>query len=149
MPIQSFLWGFVTTTHNSKGGRPKGLIRYNHVESGAYATPDHLGDVLESWRHHNPGNAMRVDKTIQRYLRQLGLTADHTRYNEVRNLAVLQASRDMLLTKILDMDFTRNVRDPYTGNIIRQRPADQFRRLEALDDEIHARIVKLGLLIIK
>jgi hypothetical protein len=133
--------------HNSKGGRPKGLIRYNHVESGAYATPDHLGDILESWRHHNPCNAMRVDETIQRYLRQLGWTADHTRYNEVMNLVVLQTSRNMLLKKILDMDFTRNVRDPCTGNITRQRPADQFRRLEELDDEIQARLEKLGLLI--
>jgi hypothetical protein len=48
--------------------------------------------------------------------------------------------------KIAEQDFTRSVHDPVTGYEIRQRPADQFARLEAIDTEIQQRLTTLGLL---
>lgn len=48
--------------------------------------------------------------------------------------------------KIAEQDFTRTVHDPVTGYEIKQRPADQFARLEAIDTEIQQRLTALGLL---
>ena len=129
-----------------KVGRPKGIVRRTNIGSGAYIKNEHLGDVIPFWEKHNPAMAIQVKEIIQNYLHALGWGEEHERYNEIRDLAIRTISRNALLNKIFEKDFTRNVRDPVTGKVVRQRVADQFKRLEAIDDEIQARIRNLGLL---
>lgn len=136
------------TSDNKRGrGRPTGLgPRRTNVSHGAYTDP---GEAYQFWKKHNPGLAGRVDDHIRRHLRALGWDEKHPRYKEVRDLAIRTVSRGMLLMKIIDKDFARIVRDPKTGQEVKQRPADQFARLEELDDEIKIGLEKLGLLKLK
>lgn len=136
-----------TTEHNlpggkHPGGRPKGIVRRTCIVHGAYSKD--LGDVLASWKKKQPGAAARVDEIITKYLRALGWTPEHEQYNEVRDLSIQTVSRGMFFMKILEMDYTRHLKD-HTGVEIKERPCDQLTRLETLDTEIQARIVKLGL----
>lgn len=133
---------------NKRGrGRPTGLgPRRTNVSHGAYTDP---GEAYQFWKKHNPGLAGRVNDHICRHLRALGWDEKHPRYQEVRDLAIRTVSRGMLLMKIIDRDFMRMVRDPKTGQEVMQRPADQFVRLEELDDEIKTGLEKLGLLKLK
>jgi hypothetical protein len=131
-------------SQTNRGGRPKGVIRRTHVTSGAYSKD--LGDVLAFWYKHNPGTAAHVEEIITKYLRHLGWDASHFRQPEVRDLAVRTVSRGILFMKILEDDYTRKVKDPATRVIIKERPADQFTRLEEIDQDIQSRIAKLGLL---
>lgn len=129
-----------------KVGRPKGIIRRTNIGSGAYVKSEHLAEVLLFWVKHKPEMATKAKEIIQSYLCALGWDDGHERYNEVRDLAIRTISRSELLNKIFEKDFTRNVRNPVTGNVIKQRQADQIKRIEAIDDEILARIKRLGLL---
>lgn len=129
-----------------KVGRPKGIVRRTNIGSGAYVKNEHLGDVIAFWEKHDTTRATQVNEIIQNYLRALGWDEGHERYNEVRDVAIRTISRSELLNKIFEKDFTRNVKDPVTGKVIKQKPADQFKRIEVLDDEIQARIRRLGLL---
>lgn len=126
------------------GGTPKGTIRKNSTTSGAYSNDP--GYTLLVWRRKNPGTAAHADELIASHLRFLKWDAAHPRFNEVRDLAVLTISRGMLFMKILEMDYTRKVKNPVTGVTIKERAADQLRRLEELDINIQDRIVNLGLL---
>lgn len=144
--VLPFLGGFVTTKHKNRGGRPKGIMRCTCVRHGAYTGTERIGDVLTFWKKHKPGMAARVGSIIQKYTRALGWSADHERCKEIRDLAILTVSRSALFMIVVNADFTRTVKDPTTGKPIRQRPAEQFRRLEELDEEIQARLEKLGLL---
>ncbi|MFA4957274.1 MAG: hypothetical protein WC556_09935 [Candidatus Methanoperedens sp.] len=121
----------------NRGGR-------NHITSGAYS--ENLEDVFRYWEVHNPGTAAHVEEIITKYLRGLKWNADHPRYIEVRDLAIRTVSRGILFMKILEDDYTRKVKAPVTGVFIKERPADQFTRLEEIDQEIQSRIAKLGLL---
>jgi len=132
------------TERKNPGGRPKGIVRRTHVSSGAYS--ENLGDVLAFWKKHNPGTAAHVEEIITKYLRGLKWNVDHPRYIEVRDLAIRTVSRGILFMKILEDDYTRKVKDPATGVVIKERPADQFTRLEEIDQEIQSRIAKLELL---
>ncbi len=116
------------------------------VRHGGYAAPEHRGAILEAWKKNNPKIAIYVEELIQRYLRELGWDAGHDRFNEVRDVAIMAVSRSALFMKILEVDFTRDVNNPKTGEVIYQRPADEFRRLEELDIEIQERLHALGLL---
>lgn len=138
-----FLRGFVTTEHKHPGGRPKGIIRRNCITHGAYSKD--FGDVLSYWRKKYPGNAARVEEIITSFLSRLGWKADHERYIEVRDVAILTVSRGALLVKVLDVGFTRTVKDPDTGARIKDRPADQLTRLLEMDVDIDSRMKKLGL----
>jgi hypothetical protein len=95
------------------GGTPKGTIRKNSTTSGAYSNDP--GYTLLVWRRKNPGNAAHADELIARHLRFLKWDAAHPRFNEVRDLVVLTISRSMLFMKILEMDYTRKVKDPIGG----------------------------------
>lgn len=129
-----------------KAGRHPGIVRRTHITSAAYIKNEHLGDVIPFWEKKNPAMATHAKEIIQSYLCALGWDDGHERYNEVRDLAIRTISRSELLNKIFEKDFTRNVRNPVTGNVIKQRQADQIKRIEAIDDEILARIKRLGLL---
>jgi hypothetical protein len=131
------------TTKRNRGGRPRGIVRRTHVSNGAYS--ENLDDVMSFWEKHNPGNAARVQELVSGHLRFLGWTREHERFLEVRDLSIRVVSCDLLLMKILDMDYTRLVKDPLSGGTIRERAADQFTRLYKLDDEIQGRMMKLGL----
>ncbi len=135
----------VITTH-SLGGRPRGIIRRTHVNHGAYVQTEHLGEVLAFWKKHKPSMAAHAAKLIEQYLRALGWTVEHERFHEVEEVVILTIARGALFMKVFNVDFTRLVRDPATKNIIKERPAEQMRRLEELDADIQLRIVRLGLL---
>jgi len=79
------------------------------------------------------------------YARALCWSSDNPRFSELRDLAILTVSRELLFMKIIEQDFTRTVHDPVTGYEIRKRPSDQFARLEAIDMEIQERLTALGL----
>lgn len=133
----------VAMTERNRGGRPRGIVRRTHISNGAYS--ENLDDVISFWEKHNPGNAARVQELTSGHLRFLGWTREHERFLEVRDLSIRVVSRDLLLMKIIDMDYTRLVKDPLSGGTIRERAADQFKRLHELDDEIDERMMKLGL----
>lgn len=129
------------------GGRPKGLIRLTCTSHGAYTNPNRLGDLLNAWRKKSPRKARRVDALCTNFLRQLGWSSDSPRFPpEIRDLAVLIVSRGELFMLVLQKDFTRDVYNPITRKIMMQRPADQFRKLEELDENIQNRIKRLGLI---
>lgn len=127
----------------NRTGRPKGLVRRTHITSGA--SSKNLEDVLAFWTKHNPGRAAHVQEIIQKYLCHLRWDESHSRYIEVRDLAIRTVSRELLFMKILEDDYMRDVRDPITHKIIKQRPADQITRLLEIDDEITTRLINLGL----
>lgn len=136
----------MTTEHKNRGGRPRGIVRCTCVRHGAYTGTERIGEVLTFWEKHSPGMAAQVGSIIQKYTRALGWSADHERCKEIRDLAILTVSRSALFMIIVNADFTRTVKDTTTGKPIHERPAEQFRRLEELDEEIQARLEKLGLL---
>lgn len=125
-------------------GRPRGLgPRMTHLKSGAYAKD--LKKVYEFWKQQSPAIAACVDQRSDSYAQALGCQKDNPRYNRLQELAVMTISRELLLTKILDQDFTRVVRDPKTKKTIRNRASDQFKRLWYLETEIQGLIISLGL----
>lgn len=137
------------TTHDNKSGhrhrgRPRGLgPRITCLVHGAYAKD--LNQVYIFWKKHSPHIAARVDIFSDSYARWLGWQKDNPNYNKLRELAILTISRELLMIKIIDLDFTRHVRDAQTGVEIKQRPCDQFKRLEEIDDEIQELSKALGL----
>lgn len=137
----------MTKSGNKPGrGRPRGLVRLTCVSHGGYTEPHRLGELLKFWRKHKPCNFYRVQEIIQKYLRQLRWDTKHLRFSEVRDVAILTVSRSELFMLIVEKEFTRNFFDKKTGNFIKQRPCDQLRTLERLDDDIQNRIRELGLL---
>lgn len=126
-------------------GRPRGLgPRTTCCSHGAYAKD--LNEVYRFWKKHSLDFAAQVDMRSASYARALCWSSDHPRFSELHDLAILTVSRGLLFIKIIEQDFTRTVHDPVTGYEIRQRPSDQFARLEALDTEIQERLRALGLL---
>lgn len=116
-----------------------------NISHGAYAKD--LDKVYVYWTKHSPERALKVDQCADSYAKALGWKNDQPEYRILRHLAIWRVSRDLLFGKIIiELDFTRVVRDPHTKKEIRKRPADQFRRLEEIDDNIHELIKKLGLL---
>jgi len=89
---------------------------------------------------------VQVDLRSASYARALCLSSDDPHFSVLRTLAILTISRELLLMKIIDQDFTRAVHDPVTGYEIRKRPSDQFARLEAIDMQIQERLTALGLI---
>ncbi len=138
----------MTISDNKPGkhyrGRPRGLgPRTTCCVHGAYSKD--LNSVYEFWKKHLRELAINVDTWVNSYARALGWDTDHPRFSELRHLAIRTTSRDLLFMKIAEQDFTRTVHDPVTGYEIRQRPSDQFARLEAIDNEIQERLTALGL----
>lgn len=139
--------GAVTISGNKSGnrGRPRGLgPRITCLVHAAYAKD--LNQVYILWKRHFAHLAASVDMLTDSYARALGWQKDHLNYNMLIELAIRTISRELLSIKILNQDFTRVVHDPQTGKVVRNRPADQFARLEELDDDIQKRIAALGLL---
>lgn len=125
-------------------GRPRGLgPRTTCCVHGAYAKD--LNEVYRFWKKHSRDFATRVDMRSDSYARALCWSSDNPRFSELRDLAILTVSRELLFMKIIEQDFTRTVHDPVTGYEIRKRPSDQFARLEAIDMEIQERLTTLGL----
>lgn len=126
-------------------GRPRGLgPRTTCCSHGAYAKD--LNAVYNFWIKHSPHLAAQVDLRSASYARALCLSSDDPHFSVLRTLAILTISRELLLMKIIEQDFTRAVHDPVTGYEIRKRPSDQFARLEAIDMQIQERLTALGLI---
>lgn len=133
----------MTTERKHPGGRHKGRGG-NCVRHGAYST--NPLSVLPFWKKHNAGNAARVEEISTSFFRRLCWAREHPCASEITELAIRIVSRGALLMKVIDMDFTRKVLDPDTGKTIKLRPCDQISKLFQLDDEIDARMIRLGLL---
>lgn len=132
-------------SHHRSRGRPCGLgPRMTNLKHGAYAK--NLTEVYKFWRKHSSHLAASVDQRLDSYAQALGWQKDHLQCNNLRDLVVLTISRELLLTKIIDQDFTRLVCDPETKKTVRKRPADQFKRLEELENEIQERLISFGLI---
>lgn len=124
-------------------GRPSGLgPRTTCCVHGAYAKD--LNEVYKFWKKHSHDFAAQVDMRSDSYARALGWDSAHPRFSELRDLAILTLSRNMLFVKIIEKDFSRVVRDPISGHAVKKRACDQFARVEKLDDEIQKRLKALG-----
>lgn len=128
-------------------GRPPGFPPLiTRAMSGAYIKKTTPAELLNYWREHMPGNAMRVDKITAQFIQTLECSDDSERVDEVQDLAVRIVSRDALFMKLLELDFRRATKDPDSGGFVAWRAADQFGQLKKLDNEIDRRLENLGLM---
>ncbi len=126
-------------------GRPPGVARLTRGNTGCYVKKMELVELYNFWKKHQTAKAARVDEITQQYLKALGWDSLHPRYAVVRDLAIRTLTRELLLMKIIDMDFTRVRKDAVTGGFVTLRACDQLRTLESIDDEISRRLFALGI----
>jgi hypothetical protein len=147
MDVNSFKEDVMINPDNihRRRGRPPCVARLTRGNTGCYVKKMELVELYNFWKKHQPAKAAKVDEITQHYLKALGWDSQHPRYAAVRDLSIRTVTRELLLMKIIDMDFTRVRKDAVTGSFVTYRACDQLRTLESIDNEISRRLFALGI----
>ncbi len=125
-------------------GRPKGLRRVTRCTHGGFS--ENPLEVYEYWQRHKPEVAKFVDNTFYAFRHSLDWNPGHPLINELRVLAIMIASRNLMHGEMLKHDFKMAVRDPRTHSVVRFRAHHLIDPGMAFDARIHQKICDYGLL---